>query len=299
MERWAELELDYARRLRASNREQRKSLYAEAYREVSKARMETVACTDPEKRTAGTSKALVAILARVCRPEQRVLEVGCGRGYTCWQLAAHVREIVGTDVSEPALAEARDLLRQRGVTNARIVEASGDALTAHFAKESFDLVISIEVYEHLHPEDGDRHLREVCAVLKPGGVYIVVTPNRLNGPADVTRDVFPEATEPLGFHLNETTNRELIAQMQQIGFCRFSSLLPLAGKVPGLADFWYPARVCVWAEKLHPKLQRVGAGRLSRTFLGIMLKAVKGGGALATPIPWSLGAAYDIGAYER
>jgi SAM-dependent methyltransferase len=275
MERWVELEFDYARRLRASNREQRKALYAEAYSEVSKARMAAFTSADPETRTAGTSKGLVATLAPLCRRDQRVLEVGCGRGYTCWKLAPHVREIVGTDVSAPALAEARELLSSHGITNAQILEADGEELTARFGTEAFDLVLSIEVYEHLHRDDGLAHLREVYSVLKPGGSYVVVTPNRLNGPTDVTCVVYPESRECLGFHLNETTNKELIADLQAAGFSRFSSVLPLTRKVPALPDIWYPARLCAWAEAWHPALSHIGLGILSRYFLGILLRAVK------------------------
>jgi SAM-dependent methyltransferase len=275
MERWVELEFDYARRLRASNREQRKALYAEAYSEVSKARMAAFTSADPETRTAGTSKGLVATLAPLCRRDQRVLEVGCGRGYTCWKLAPRVKEIVGTDVSAPALAEARELLSSRGITNARILEAGGEELTARFGTEAFDLVLSIEVYEHLHRDDGLAHLREVYSVLKPGGAYVIVTPHRMNGPTDVTCVVYPESRECLGFHLNETTNKELMADLRAAGFSRFSSVLPLTRKIPVLPDIWYPARLCAWAEAWHPALSHIGFGILSRYFLGILLRAVK------------------------
>jgi 2-polyprenyl-3-methyl-5-hydroxy-6-metoxy-1,4-benzoquinol methylase len=273
--RWAALEIEYGRRLRASTREQRKSLYAEAYSEVSKARMETVVSTDPEKRTAGTSRELVAILARICHRQQRVLEVGCGRGYTCWQLAPHVKEIIGTDVSEPSLAEARDLLSAHSVNNASVMAATADTLTDHFAPESFDTVLSIEVFEHLHPEDGEQHLREVYALLKPGGSYVVFTPNRLTGPTDATRDIFPNAVETMGFHLNETTNGDLIAQMQKIGFGRFRSVVPLAWRMPIFSRLWYPAQWCVWAEELHPTLKQTGLGRFSEPLLGIMIRGFK------------------------
>jgi SAM-dependent methyltransferase len=275
MERWAELEFDYARRLRASNRDQRKALYVEAYSEVSKARMATFTSADPEHRTAGTCKELVATLAPLCRPDQRVLEVGCGRGYTCWKLAPRVREIVGTDVSAPALAEARELLSSHGITNARILAGDGEELTAQFGTEAFDLVLSIEVYEHLHRDDGLAHLREVYSVLKPGGSYVIVTPNRLNGPADVTCVVYPDAREALGFHLNETTNKELMADLRAAGFSRFSSVLPLTRRVSALPDIWYSARLCAWAESWHPLVSRIGLGILSRYFLGIFLRATK------------------------
>jgi len=275
MERWVELEFDYARRLRASNREQRKALYVEAYSEVSKARMAGFTSEDPESRTAGTSKGLVATLAPLCRLDQRVLEVGCGRGYTCWKLAPLVREIVGTDVSAPALAEARELLSSKGVTNARILEADSEELTARFGTEAFDLVLSIEVYEHLHRDDGLAHLREVYSVLKPGGAYVIVTPHRMNGPTDVTCVVYPESRECLGFHLNETTNKELMADLRAAGFSRFSCVLPLTRKISALPDIWYPARLCAWAEGWHPALSHIGLGILSRYFLGILLRAVK------------------------
>jgi SAM-dependent methyltransferase len=275
MDRWVELEFAYARRLRTSSREQRKTLYAEAYSAVSKARMDSFTSADPEARTAGTSKGLVATLAPLCRRDQRVLEVGCGREYTCWKLAPRVKEIVGTDVSAPALAEARELLSSRGITNAQVLEAGGEDLTARFGKEAFDLVLSIEVYEHLHRDDGLAHLREVYSVLKPGGAYVIVTPHRMNGPTDVTCVVYPEAREPMGFHLNETTNLELMTDLRTAGFSRFSSVLPLTRKISALPDIWYPARLCTWAEAWHPALSHIGLGILSRYFLGILLRAVK------------------------
>jgi SAM-dependent methyltransferase len=47
-----------------------------------------------------------------------------------------------------------------------------------FRNESFDLVLMLEVIEHL--PDIPHSLREIARVLKPGGIAIVTTPNRLN-----------------------------------------------------------------------------------------------------------------------
>jgi SAM-dependent methyltransferase len=47
-----------------------------------------------------------------------------------------------------------------------------------FRNESFDLVLMLEVIEHL--PDIPHTLREIARVLKPGGTAIVTTPNRLN-----------------------------------------------------------------------------------------------------------------------
>ena len=40
---------------------------------------------------------------------------------------------------------------------------------------SFDLVLAVEVLEHVHEDD--RFVREACRVLRPGGAFIMSTPN--------------------------------------------------------------------------------------------------------------------------
>jgi len=53
----------------------------------------------------------------------------------------------------------------------------------HLGKESFDLVISIEVIEHL--ENPADFLRNVSRLLKPAGIAIVMTPNVEKLPARI------------------------------------------------------------------------------------------------------------------
>jgi SAM-dependent methyltransferase len=245
-----ELEVEYARRLRASTPAQRRRLYAEAYGVVSElvARAMSEA---PEERTAGTSPALVRSLARLCASTDHVLEVGCGRGYTCLKLAPHVTSLIGLDVSDPALEEARELLSSNGVSNVTLQKGLADGLTDYFGYAVFDKVISLDVYEHLHPEDAIAHLRETYAVLKPGGQYIVVTPSRLTGPHDITKQFSPHSSEPLGFHLNETTCAELSMQLQGAGFTTLRSVLPLSFKLSVPLDIIYPARLLALLESLY------------------------------------------------
>jgi SAM-dependent methyltransferase len=236
-EPWKLLEIEYGRRIRAAGRAERRALYAEANSEVAKLRLASLP-NEPEARTAGTSPALVRFLIRRCSPGDTVLEVGCGTGYTCWKLAPHVRRIIGTDISEPRLREAEALLRLHDVRNAEVRAVFADELVAAFGPESFDRVISVDVYEHLHPEEGAAHLKEVWSVLRPGGVYIAITANRLVGPTDITRDVFPGAAEARGFHFNETTHEELARALREAGFSsvrcawRAPKALPIVFHVP-------------------------------------------------------------------
>jgi hypothetical protein len=71
--------------------------------------------------------------------------------------------------------------------------------------------------EHLHPDDALEQLDNIRASMRPAGCYICVTPNRLDGPHDVSQFFDQEAT---GFHLKEYTVTELQALMKQVGFSK-------------------------------------------------------------------------------
>ncbi len=51
----------------------------------------------------------------------------------------------------------------------------GDMTKSDLPSESFDLAISVEVLEHV--QDDEKFVSEVCRVLKPGGRFIMTTPN--------------------------------------------------------------------------------------------------------------------------
>ena len=80
------------------------------------------------------------------------------------------------------------MLKERGwrvmATERKVAHARPDWVAADlisdlpFRSQSFDLVLMLEVIEHL--PDIPHSLREIARVLKPGGTAIVTTPNRLN-----------------------------------------------------------------------------------------------------------------------
>jgi SAM-dependent methyltransferase len=57
-----------------------------------------------------------------------------------------------------------------------------------FPDDSFDGAYSIHVTEHI--EDVELHLSEVARVLRPGGRFVVVTPNRLTYSPDGPHNAF-------------------------------------------------------------------------------------------------------------
>jgi SAM-dependent methyltransferase len=97
-----------------------------------------------------------------------VLEVGCGTGRAAgsW-ITSHCAAYTGVDISENAVAEARKL----GL-NAHVIQ---DASELPFAGSSFDVVLCLEVLEHLFQPF--LAAREILRVLRPGGVLLVTVPN--------------------------------------------------------------------------------------------------------------------------
>jgi SAM-dependent methyltransferase len=79
--------------------------------------------------------------------------------------------------------------------------------------DSVDIVLSNELVEHLHPNDAADQIAEVYRILKPNGVYLCGTPNRISGPYDCS-NIAPELPCAVvgnmyvanGLHLKEYTN---------------------------------------------------------------------------------------------
>lgn len=272
---WKELEFYYAKRLRESNKEERRRLYGEAYTAVAEQRVTEFKSNDPEQRTAGTTPGLVYAISRYLKSTDRVLEIGAGRGYTSLKLAPLVNSIVATEVSMPSIKEMEQLFRDRQIENASVTECSAYDLVDIFSGQTFTAAISIDVMEHLHPEDAKDHLKQVYDLLEDGGRYVIVMPNRLSGPHDVTLAEYPDSKVPLGFHLNESTYGEMIATMKEIGYRRFLSFFYVkrSGKTPLFipCPIAWP-RFCEFLFRLIDKVVRPG---ILKRFISIRLVGVK------------------------
>jgi SAM-dependent methyltransferase len=96
----------------------------------------------------------------------RLLDVGCGDGQSLEILADLGWSVSGVEVDPSAVAVAR----ARGLD-----VRQGTLADAAFAEDSFDLVTSSHVIEHVH--DPADFLRQSLRVLRPGGGLVTVTPN--------------------------------------------------------------------------------------------------------------------------
>lgn len=99
----------------------------------------------------------------------RVLDIGCGIGRMTKHLAKVFGEVVGVDVSGEMIRQARE--RLAGIDNVELYETNGVDLSI-FPDESFDLVLSAYVFQHVPSVDIiTSNLCEAWRVLRRGGIF--------------------------------------------------------------------------------------------------------------------------------
>jgi SAM-dependent methyltransferase len=100
------------------------------------------------------------------------LNLGTGEGDFDAMIAAHCHQLTGCDVNEADLSHARRM-------NAAIMNITyeyNNALALTYPNETFDLLVSCEVIEHVGQPA--LMMQEIGRVLKPGGIAIMTFPNR-------------------------------------------------------------------------------------------------------------------------
>lgn len=101
------------------------------------------------------------------REQGSVLVDGCGVGMYLEHLGQLTETIYGLDIEFERLEKAREFAP-------KVVNGAGESLP--FPTNSFDLVLSHEVLEHV--QDDQAAINEIIRTLKPGGRLVLFCPNR-------------------------------------------------------------------------------------------------------------------------
>lgn len=215
-----EIERELADRLRRATRDERRSLYRSTYDELYQRVPHHPQLT--RKSSAELTRDAINPQVRLLRgfvgPETTLLEIGPGDCALSVALAPLVRRVYGLDVSEE--------ITQRSDLPANFKLILSDGTSVPLPPDSVDVAYSNQLMEHLHPDDALEQLQGIGRALRPGGVYICITPNRLNGPHDVSKHFDPVAT---GFHLKEYTVTELRRMFLEVGFRKVQTLFGRRG----------------------------------------------------------------------
>jgi SAM-dependent methyltransferase len=164
-------------------------------------------------------------------PGTRVLDVGCGNGFTCGEFLKRGCAVVGIDLSKEGIDLARGTY-----PGARFERMGSDVdILSQLGEAPFDIVVSTEVVEHLY---APREWARGCyAALKPTGTFICTTPYH-GYPKNLLISLlgrWETHADPLwdGGHIKLWSKRTLFELLREAGFTNLK--FRGAGRWPG---FW-------------------------------------------------------------
>ena len=202
-----ELERKLADRLRAASADDRARVYGEVYDELFRCVEDhpqlSIGAPQRDREALAESR----FVSRFLDKDSCLMEIGAGDCAFSIRAAPLVHKVIAVDVSQIITSATRD------IANLEVVISDGTSLPVE--PSSVDVAYSDQLMEHLHPDDALAQLANVVRALKPGGVYICITPNRVTGPHDISRTFDDVAT---GFHLREYTAPDIRAIFLKSGF---------------------------------------------------------------------------------
>jgi 2-polyprenyl-3-methyl-5-hydroxy-6-metoxy-1,4-benzoquinol methylase len=158
----------------------------------------------------------------------RVLDVGCGNGFTAGQFLERGCTVVGVDLSESGIAMARETYPKGRFE----VLPADEKILQNLDERPFDLIVSTEVVEHLYAPR--PYVRGFFAALKPGGRFICTTPYHgyLKNLAIALADKWDRHANPLwdGGHIKLWSKKTLALLLAENGFTNFQ--FRGAGRLP-------------------------------------------------------------------
>ena len=201
------IERELAARLRAAPANERARVYGEVYDELFRRVPDhPQLAIDPAQRDREVRQKL-RFVSRFLDRRSCLMEIGAGDCAFSLRAAPMIRRGIVVDVSQVIVSAAR------GTSNLEVVISDGTSLPVE--PGSVDVAYSDQLMEHLHPDDALVQLANVVRAVRPGGVYICITPNRVSGPHDVSRGFDEVAT---GFHLREYSAQEIRTMFLTAGF---------------------------------------------------------------------------------
>jgi 2-polyprenyl-3-methyl-5-hydroxy-6-metoxy-1,4-benzoquinol methylase len=193
-------------------------------------------------------------------PGSSVIEIGSGAGSLARYLTQNGRPCVATEITE----------LRGGTRDGDSVEwhtTDGVHLDEYEKGRKYDVVLSTQVIEHLHPDDVQRHFEGALALTKPGGCYVFNTPHVFFGPADLSRVFSYDRAQFM--HLKEYTHRELGTLARNAGFGRLEAVY--VPPVPIRAKFSFMLRGG-WLFNYLALMERfVGQAKVPRPVLRALL----------------------------
>lgn len=108
---------------------------------------------------------------------QKILDLGTGSGNFELTFADKVTSIVGIDYNQKALKFLDSKLKEKAIKNVRLICKDIQLISTISDLGKFDLIIIVDVIEHLKIEAGEKLIERLKKFLSKDGKICIITPN--------------------------------------------------------------------------------------------------------------------------
>jgi len=105
------------------------------------------------------------------KPDDRILELGCGYGRAMKQLLEKTEKVIGIDSSPESISYAKEYLKDKSGWQVHLMNAED----LYFEDHSFDMVLCIQNGLSAFNEDPVRIMQEALRVTRRGGIALFST----------------------------------------------------------------------------------------------------------------------------
>ena len=154
-------------------------MFEESYERKKLGRVATARWNrDPETLLFSLSR--YKFVSRVLRGRMRVLEIGCGDGWSSRIVAKSVNSLILTDYDRKFVDEARG----EYIDGISQIDNNIECKVHDFVTDSYpekqDGIFALDVLEHIDVADEDAFLRNITESLEVGGICIFGTPTKVS-----------------------------------------------------------------------------------------------------------------------
>jgi SAM-dependent methyltransferase len=152
-----------------------------------------------------------ALLTMLEPAPRRILDLGCGTGWTSRMLARAGYDVTGVDIAADAIRIAQELAAEEKLPSATFLV--GDYETP-LPANTFDYVLFYDALHHA--EDESAALRTACQALKPGGALFAFEPGKGHHRSKGSQ----HAIKAYGVHEKDMPPAHIWAVGRRVGFTR-------------------------------------------------------------------------------
>jgi len=190
-------------------------------------------------RTWHVKKALRKI-ARQFHDERNVLDAGSGFGQYTWRMSMMNKlwKIKAVDINKEQIDDCNAFFSNAGLSD-RVSFSCAD-LTTVIDPDSYDLILSVDVMEHI--EEDRLVFQNFCKSLKKNGILLISTPSDKGG-SDVhgeNEESFIDEHVRDGYGINDITEK-----LSQAGFSKIEALYTygIPGNISWRLSMKYPVKM--------------------------------------------------------